>query len=57
MADPRLRWEKVYQTKQPMEVSWYRPHLEVSLDLIEEAAGDRNAHIIDVGAGESTLVG
>ena len=57
MADPRLHWEKVYQTKQPMEVSWYRPHLEVSLDLIEEAAGDRNAHIIDVGAGESTLVG
>jgi len=24
--------------------------------LIEGAAGDRNAHIIDVGAGESALV-
>ncbi len=54
--DPKRHWEKVYQTKQPTEVSWYRPHLEVSLQLIEEAAPNRDAHIIDVGAGESTLV-
>lgn len=54
--DPTLHWEKVYQTKQPTEVSWYRPHLEVSLQLIEGATSDRDAHIIDVGAGESTLV-
>ena len=56
MIDPQLHWEMVYQTKQPTEVSWYRPHLEISLELIEEAASDRDAHIIDVGAGESTLV-
>ena len=54
--DPRSHWEKVYRTKQPTEVSWYRPHLELSFDLIEEAAGSRDAHIIDVGGGESTLV-
>ena len=56
MAEPRLHWDKVYRTKQPTEVSWYRPHLEISLQLIEEAAPNRDAHIIDVGAGESTLV-
>jgi 2-polyprenyl-3-methyl-5-hydroxy-6-metoxy-1,4-benzoquinol methylase len=56
IVDPKLHWEKVYQTRQPTEVSWYRPHLEVSLQLIEEAASNRDAHIIDVGAGESTLV-
>ena len=56
MVDPKLHWENVYQTKRPTEVSWYRPHLEVSIQLIEEAAGNREAHIIDVGAGESTLV-
>lgn len=56
MVDPKRHWEKVYQTKQPTEVSWYRPHLEVSLQLIEDAAANRDAHIIDVGAGESTLV-
>jgi 2-polyprenyl-3-methyl-5-hydroxy-6-metoxy-1,4-benzoquinol methylase len=38
-------------------MSWFRPHLERSLALIERAAnGDRNAAIIDVGGGASTLV-
>jgi len=55
-VNPKLHWEKVYRTKQPTEVSWYRPHLEVSLELIERAAPSRDAAIIDVGAGESTLV-
>lgn len=54
--DPKAHWEKVYRTKQPTEVSWYRPHLDVSLQLIEDAAPNRDAHIIDVGGGESTLV-
>ena len=54
--DPKAYWEKVYQTKRPNEVSWYRPHLEVSLQLIEEGAPNRDAQIIDVGGGESTLV-
>lgn len=54
--DPKSHWEKVYQTKRPDEVSWYRPHLDVSLQLIEEAAPNRDAQIIDVGGGESTLV-
>jgi len=55
-VDPKRHWEKVYQTKQPTEVSWYRRHLEVSLQLIAEAAPNVDASIIDVGAGESTLV-
>lgn len=54
--DPKTHWDKVYQTKPATEVSWYRPHLEVSLQLIEEAAPDHAARIIDVGGGESTLV-
>jgi SAM-dependent methyltransferase len=56
MVEPRQHWESVYQAKRPTEVSWYRPHLEVSLKLIEDAVASRDAHIIDVGAGESTLV-
>jgi SAM-dependent methyltransferase len=49
-------WETVFSTKAPDTVSWYRPHLEVSLDLIERRTPERSASIIDVGAGESTLV-
>jgi len=56
MVEARQHWESVYRTKRPTEVSWYRPHLEISLQLIEEAVANRDAHIIDVGAGESTLV-
>ena len=54
--DSRSHWDKVYRTKQPTEVSWYRPHLEVSLQLIQESARTLDAAIIDVGGGESTLV-
>jgi len=54
--DPKAHWERVYGSKRPTEVSWYRPHLDVSLALIEEAAPQRDAAVIDVGGGESTLV-
>lgn len=49
-------WEKVYQAKASDTVSWYQPHLSVSLGLIERAVPERAAAIIDIGAGESTLV-
>jgi SAM-dependent methyltransferase len=54
--DAKTHWEKVYTTKTPDQVSWYRPHLETSLNLIERAASGKSASIIDVGGGESTLV-
>ncbi|HMG33094.1 MAG TPA: class I SAM-dependent methyltransferase [Blastocatellia bacterium] len=54
--DTKRHWENVYATKAPDAVSWYRRHLETSLALIERAADAREASIIDVGAGESTLV-
>ena len=56
MPDAREHWERVYSTKAPDEVSWFRSHLETSLDLIQRAASDRSAAIIDVGGGASTLV-
>jgi len=54
--DTKTHWEKIYATKPTDQVSWYRPHLETSMVLIERAVSDRSAHIIDVGGGESTLV-
>jgi 2-polyprenyl-3-methyl-5-hydroxy-6-metoxy-1,4-benzoquinol methylase len=49
-------WDSVYQTKASDAVSWYRPHLERSIDLIGRVAPNLSASIIDVGGGESTLV-
>ena len=54
--DTKEHWERVYGTKTPDQVSWFRPHLETSLALIERAAGNRSASIIDVGGGASSLV-
>src|SRR5580700_1590242 len=54
--DTKTHWEKVYKSKAPEAVSWYRPHLERSLALIELAAKYSSAAIIDVGGGESTLI-
>ena len=52
----KAHWEKIYREKAPESVSWFRAHLETSLDLITQTARDRSAVIIDVGGGESTLV-
>ena len=47
--DNRKHWEKVYQTKAPDAVSWYAPHLETSLKLIQRATNNKHAAVIDVG--------
>src|SRR5579864_6730458 len=56
VSEVKTHWEKVYTTKATDQVSWYRPHLEISLSLIERVAAGLLASIIDVGGGESTLV-
>lgn len=52
----RAHWDAVYAKKPPNAFSWYRPHLETSLALIESVTANKSASIIDVGGGESTLV-
>jgi len=49
-------WDRIYKEKAPDQVSWYRPHLEASLALIDQVGAGQSVAIIDVGAGESTLV-
>jgi 2-polyprenyl-3-methyl-5-hydroxy-6-metoxy-1,4-benzoquinol methylase len=52
----KAHWESVYTARAPEEVSWYRPHLDTSLALIERVAPSHSAAVIDVGGGTSTLV-
>jgi SAM-dependent methyltransferase len=52
----RAHWDKAYADKAPDQVSWYRPHLEHSLAVIERAVPDRGAATVDIGGGASTLV-
>lgn len=51
----KAHWEKVYQTKSDQQVSWFREHLDNSLQLILSTKADKSAAIIDVGGGSSTL--
>jgi SAM-dependent methyltransferase len=49
-------WDAVYRTKSPDQVSWYRPHLERSLDFLRAANLNPAAGIVDVGGGASSFV-
>lgn len=52
----KAHWERIYAEKDSHQVSWYRPHLDTSLALIDRFSPDRDAALIDIGAGASTLV-
>lgn len=49
-------WQSVYQSKSASDVSWFRPHLDASLELMKQAGLNANSRVIDIGAGASTLV-
>ncbi|TDY00551.1 class I SAM-dependent methyltransferase [Thiohalophilus thiocyanatoxydans] len=52
----RQHWEQIYRDRDAREVSWYQPRPEVSLALIRRAGCGRDAPLIDIGGGASTLV-
>jgi SAM-dependent methyltransferase len=54
--DTREHWESVYGRKAADAVSWYASHLRESLRYLERTGVGRDASIVDVGGGESTLV-
>jgi ubiquinone/menaquinone biosynthesis C-methylase UbiE len=49
-------WESIYSTKTAVSLSWYQRHPQRSLDLIKRTGLTRDAKILDVGGGDSTLV-
>jgi trans-aconitate methyltransferase len=49
-------WDHLYRTRSSDQLSWTQPEPAMSLRLIEQLPIGREEPIIDVGAGESTLV-
>lgn len=49
-------WQDVYTSRQADHVSWYRPHLDRSLALLDALAPPPGTHVLDAGAGASTFV-
>ncbi|HRW43655.1 MAG TPA: class I SAM-dependent methyltransferase [Flavobacteriaceae bacterium] len=54
--DRKNHWEKVYQTKNPDQVSWTQEIPKTSLEFIHSLGLNKNAKIIDIGGGDSKLV-
>ncbi len=52
----REHWQRVYESKPSDAVSWFQAEATLSLDLIRRIGAPREAAIIDVGGGASTLV-
>jgi SAM-dependent methyltransferase len=50
-------WEQIYLEREPEGLSWYESVPKTSLSLIQQAALDTDAAILDVGGGTSKLAG
>ena len=55
-VDAQQRWDDAYLGKDSQTVSWFRPHLDISLRLLEQAGLGEQSRVIDIGGGASTLV-
>lgn len=54
--DRKQHWEKIYQTKNFNEVSWYQQKPETSLAFLQKFNVPKDAKIIDCGGGDSYFV-
>ena len=54
--DAKNHWEELYHSTSPGKVSWYQESPATSLDFIEKTGLPKEAPILDVGSGASTLV-
>ena len=55
MTEKKQHWEKVFETKNPDEVSWTESYPTTSMALINNLNIDKTLPIIDIGGGESFL--
>jgi 2-polyprenyl-3-methyl-5-hydroxy-6-metoxy-1,4-benzoquinol methylase len=52
----KSHWQNIYTQKDSTQLSWFQEHAEMSLHVIKKNVHDKNAQLIDIGAGASTLV-
>ena len=55
MFDRKAHWQKVYQEKSSLDVSWYQKEPKLSMELIQQTGAGEDEPIIDVGGGASVL--
>ncbi len=54
--DTKSHWNSTYNKNEIEKLGWYESYSESSLQLIKKCSIDKNASILNVGVGASTLV-
>lgn len=49
-------WQSIYQEKDTSKVSWFQEHADTAVRIIQQYESNKDAQIIDIGAGASPLV-
>ncbi len=57
MENNKQHWENVFATKNANEVSWTQEYPKTVIDYLENLKLPKTANIIDVGGGDSNIVG
>jgi len=52
----KQHWNKVYSSKAITQLGWYEAYPAVSIDFLEQCSLEKDAPILDVGAGATTFV-
>lgn len=56
MIDYKTHWDSVYSKSDATRLGWYEKTPQVSLDLIKKCGLNRDATLLDVGSGTTTLI-
>ncbi|RLD64721.1 MAG: SAM-dependent methyltransferase, partial [Bacteroidetes bacterium] len=56
MTDYKNHWDDVYSKSELNKLGWYEENPKPSLDLIRSCNLPKNAAILDVGSGTTTLI-
>jgi len=55
MSDRQAHWDRIYRSRTVDAVSWYQRRPDMSLAMIARSGMPKEASVIDVGGGASTL--
>ncbi len=55
-SDPKTHWNKVYLKKEVESLGWYEEKPQPSIELIKKSGIGKDALLLNVGAGATTLV-
>jgi SAM-dependent methyltransferase len=55
-VDRQQHWQRIYETNQPRDVSWFEATPAVSLQMLEAAGLTTETCVVDVGGGDSHLI-